>query len=69
MIDDVRNNKFNLREGVVSKGVYKSKGKDVVWSSKIKTNEWLQKVKIKFGEKSLLDEVNGDIELFNLINK
>lgn len=69
MIDDVRNNKFGLKEGVVSKGVYKSKGKDVVWSCKIKTNEWLQKVKVKFGEKSLLEEVNGDRELFNLINR
>jgi hypothetical protein len=67
MIDEVRNNKI-LKEGVVSKGVYKSKGKDVVWSCKIKTNEWLQKVKEKFGEKLLLEEVNGNKELFNLIN-
>lgn len=69
MIEDVRNNKFGLKEGVVSKGVYKSKGKDVCWSCKIKTNEWLQKVKTKFGDKALLEEVNGDIQLFNTLNK
>jgi hypothetical protein len=69
MIEDVRNNKFGLKEGVVSKGVYKSKGKDVCWSCKIKTNDWLQKVKTKFGDKALLEEVNGDIQLFNILNK
>lgn len=50
LIDSVKNNKYGLKEGVVVKGLI---GKEV-WMNKIKTNEWLEKVKIKFGEKSEL---------------
>ena len=47
LIEDVRNNVYGLNEGLVVKGTTKTKRKDVenVWMSKIKTLQWLQKVK------------------------
>ena len=63
MISTIRNNKLGLKEGVVIKGVYKTKGNDIVWMSKVKTNDWLLKIKEKFGEKALLEELNGNKSL------
>jgi hypothetical protein len=48
----VKENKFNLKEGVICKGI---EGKNI-WMTKIKTNEWLEKVKLLYGEKAYLDE-------------
>jgi hypothetical protein len=66
-INDVRNDIYGLDEGVVCKGVFKTK-KDgsQIWMSKIKTNLWLRKVKEKMGDKALLEELNGDKNLFEL---
>jgi hypothetical protein len=63
LISDIQSNKFNLSEGVIVKGI---KGKET-WMIKIKTKEWLQKVKEKFGDKYLLEELNNDknLLLFN----
>ena len=63
LIKDVQDNNFvyPLKEGVVCKGVINSD----IWMCKIKTNEWLQKIKTDFGDKALLDEVNGDKNLLN----
>ena len=65
LVDDVKNNVYGLKEGVVVKGIMltKRKGIENVWMVKIKTNEWLQKVKGIFGEEKLLSEVNGDSSL------
>lgn len=62
-VRDIRNNKYNLKEGVIVKGTTKSKSKEEPWMVKVKTNEWLQKVKEKFGEKYLLEELNNDKSL------
>ena len=62
-IEDVRNNVFNLKEGVVCKGVRKTKGQDIVYMVKIKTQSWLDKLKNKYGQDKLLEELNGDITL------
>lgn len=63
-VNDVRNNIFGLNEGVVVKGTTKTKkGAEQIWMTKIKTNEWLQRVKDILGEKKLLEEVNGDKSL------
>lgn len=62
-VRDVNENKFNLKEGVIVKGVVKTKSKLEPWMVKVKTNEWLQKVKEKFGEKYLLEELNNDKSL------
>ena len=63
-INNVRNNIYDLDEGVVCKGIIKNKKYgDQIWMSKIKTNTWLRKVREKLGEKYLLDEVEGDKSL------
>ena len=60
LVKDIRKDVYELKEGVIVKGVRKTKGKDEVWMAKIKTNDWLHKVKSKLGEKALLEEVNGN---------
>jgi hypothetical protein len=62
-INDIRNNIYNLSEGVVAKGIHKNE----IFMTKIKTNDWLKKVKIKMGDKALLDELNGDRILHNQV--
>lgn len=64
LVNNVKYNKFNLSEGVVCKGFMKTKREgNIVWMSKIKTLEWLDKVKSLYGEKGLLEEFNGDRKL------
>jgi hypothetical protein len=63
LIADVRNNIWKLKEGVVCKGTFKTKGSDQVWMVKIKSNEWLERVRNKLGEIALLEEVNGNRSL------
>ena len=62
LIRDIKSNE-TLSEGVVCKGTLKTKGNRVVWMAKIKTNKWLSKVKLLYGEKALLEEFNNDIKL------
>jgi hypothetical protein len=60
-VDRIRKNEDNLKEGVIVKGVIKEKRKsDEVWMVKVKTLEWLNKVKSRYGERVLLEELNGD---------
>jgi hypothetical protein len=55
-----------LKEGVIVKGVVKEKRRsDEVWMVKVKTLEWLNKVKSRYGEKALLLELNGNKNLKN----
>lgn len=69
-INKVRNNDYNLKEGIVAKGTEFRKGKYYPWMIKVKTNQWLEKVKNKFGEKALLEEVNGDFSILeNVTNR
>jgi hypothetical protein len=62
LIESIRENNYiqPLKEGVVVKGENKKKGEIIPWMCKIKTWEWLNKVKAKYGEKALLKEVNND---------
>jgi len=62
LVENVKNNIYGLKEGVVVKGIVltKRKNKENVWMVKIKTNEWLQKIKGIFGEEKLLKELNND---------
>ncbi len=64
-IRDIRKNIYNLDEGVMCKGVRKTKGKDVVWMVKIKTKDWLEKLKKDFGDEALLEDLNNDLNLLN----
>jgi len=63
LIRDVKDGLFDVKEGLIIKGVRKTKGNDIVWMTKIKTQWWLDKLKNKFGEKYLLKEVNYDKDL------
>jgi hypothetical protein len=63
LIKDIQNNIWGLKEGVICKGTRKTKGDELVWMTKIKTKEWLDKVKSLYGEKALLDELNRDRSL------
>ena len=51
IIDDIVSNVYGLKEGLVLKGV--SEGK--VWMVKVKTQDWLNKVREKYG-------INNNIE-------
>ena len=64
-IESIRNDS-TLKEGVVIKGTRQTKGLDMVWMSKIKTNVWLEKIREKLGEKALIEEFNGKIELITI---
>jgi hypothetical protein len=55
-IKSVKLNQYNLKEGVICKGLRKTKGDDLVWMTKIKCNHWLEKVKKIYGEKVYLEE-------------
>jgi hypothetical protein len=59
----ITNKHQSIFEGVVCKGIRKTKGQDLIWMCKVKNDKWLQQVKMKYGEKYLLDELNGDRSL------
>ena len=65
LVEDVRNNIYGLNEGVVVKGTTKTKRKDIenVFMCKVKTINWLERLKQTKGEKELLKELNGDQSL------
>jgi hypothetical protein len=53
-IQDVRSNKFNLKEGVICKGTQPSGAfRGGQWMCKIKTQEYLDKLKNRFGQEGL----------------
>lgn len=69
LIEDVKKNKYNLKEGIIGKGIYKTKKDgELIWQIKAKTNEWLSVIRERLGEKALLEELNNDKELFLTLN-
>lgn len=64
LIENVRNNVYNLKEGVVVKGSRKTKNSELVFMMKIKTFEWLNKVKSEYGQEVLKNELNGDLSYY-----
>lgn len=56
LINKVINGEFKLKEGVVCKGLKDNK----IWTCKIKTKEWLDKLLDKSGHIALLEEFDGD---------
>jgi hypothetical protein len=57
-VESIKINNYNLKEGVICKGINKTKGEDLIWMTKIKTNQWLESVKKLYGEKVYLEEFN-----------
>lgn len=53
LINDIYNNKYNLKEGIVAKGVLNKR----VWMNKAKTENWLNKVKNTLGEERFKEEL------------
>jgi hypothetical protein len=51
LIRDIQYNKFNLKEGMVLKGVINNR----VFMMKVKTWDWLNRVKELYGEKKMLE--------------
>lgn len=64
-IDDIKQNKYKLKEGVVCKFVNKAGD---VESFKIKTYEWIKKVKERYGEKYVLEDLDNDPNILNEIS-
>lgn len=60
LVDNVRNNQYNLHEGVIVKGVRKTKGNDITWMTKIKTNAWLERLKKEKGLDFLKEDIGSD---------
>jgi len=66
LVDRIKSNQLNLEEGVICKGTIKTKSEgEIVWMTKIKTIEWINKVKLLYGEKALLEEFNNDLKILN----
>jgi hypothetical protein len=54
----------SLKEGVICKGISKTKRDgETIWMSKIKTDDWLVRVREKFGIFAIKEEFNGKIPL------
>lgn len=68
LVNDVKMGKYDVQEGLVAKGIRKTKGNDIVWMVKLKTQTWLDRVKGKFGDEALRKELNGDLMLINTDN-
>ena len=62
-VEEIRG-RTDLKEGIVAKGCDTRKGKDYSWMIKVKTNEWLDKVKDKMGMQALREDLNGDMSLY-----
>lgn len=63
LIRDVKEGEYDVKEGILVKGLRKTKGGELVWLTKIKTKWWLNKLKHTLGQKYLLKEVNYDKKL------
>lgn len=62
LIDDVYQNRFNLKEGVVAKGVEPEKSNHSLWMIKIKTKWWFEELKKRCAESMELKKVLEDNE-------
>jgi hypothetical protein len=65
-INSIRNNDYELSEGVICKGVRKVRGSEIPYMLKIKSLDWLSKVKLLYGDAALREELNGDKKLIEL---
>lgn len=65
-IQDIKNNIYNLKEGVVAKVTQQTKRVDKkVWMVKIKANQWYEKLKAKYGQKAIIDDLEGNLSILN----
>ena len=68
-INAVKHNELEtyLKEGVVVKGsrLTKRKTQELVWMCKVKTHDWVNKVRERIGQQALTLEFNGKLDLIN----
>ena len=68
-INAVKHNEleYHLKEGVVVKGsrLTKRKNQELIWMCKVKTHEWVNKVRQRIGQQALANEFNGKLELID----
>jgi len=57
-VNSVKKNKYNLNEGVVCKTIKKVDGNRISMT-KIKTDEWIEKLRQNFGDQYVKDELAG----------
>ena len=57
LVHDIKTNKYNLREGVIAKGMVGTKKAERVYQCKIKTNEWFDRLRSRGGDKAVEDEL------------
>lgn len=65
LVQDIRDGKFDVKEGLMLKGVQQNKGGRRVWIVKAKTNAWLDGLRNRGGEAALMEELNGDRSLID----
>ncbi len=65
---DIKNEAYPVIEGVMVKGVHKTKGDENIWIAKIKTKAWVDKVKALHGIDWVKKELNGDQNLISSFN-
>lgn len=58
-VDNVINNVYNLTEGVIVKGVRKTKGNDITYMFKVKAKSWLERLKKEKGLDFIIEDI-GD---------
>jgi hypothetical protein len=61
LVLDVRSGKYDVKEGTVCKGIRRTKGQPLVWMVKIKTAEWLKRLRNLKGIDAVKTELNGDL--------
>ena len=65
-IQDIKDDKYNLKEGVVVKGLQDTKRVDKkVWMVKVKANHWYERVKERYGQNAIIEDLNGDLSILN----
>ena len=66
LVQDVKSGVYNLKEGVVAKGITDTKRVDKrVWMVKIKETQWYERLRGKYGEKAVEEDLNGDLSILN----
>ena len=66
LVEDIKNNTYRLDEGVIMNGIGKrKKGQEFNWKCKLKSLDWLKRVKEKMGQE-FIDEDLGDSKIYSI---
>jgi len=64
-VNAVKLGEYDVKEGVICKGVRHFRGQQEVWRVKVKTRAWFDSLR-QLGEDKLLEELNGDLSELEL---